>query len=380
MPASPTSDCYLCGARNDPEAGFCVRCDGQLLKLPTDNVDLADEPLGHVFKGLPQSDKAVEARPKKRARKVSFEDQRPSDALGLEDDYNEMLDPKFVDTVVTSIPRATLSADIPLLGTRAGAVPQSAMNAGELGRRTYVLLALLLLATGAFGWSTLASSEEETPDNLAFTEATVPITTAITTSTKRAPRQWTKNEVDGAYGPTFVRIELLECAATSSAPVAEATGVGIAVDTHNAVIDPTPLRNVNAAVIRSRTGGRRLATVERNADGLHVATALIATSRNLDVELVEGDATHFVGYDPDTNAVSTNAAAQDVPAEIRITPTGDVHSIRLGSRVTNASHLANITGRVQNNPEVSLPDNPSLCQQVRNLVPIVPESDIEQTN
>jgi hypothetical protein len=379
MPASPTSDCYLCGARNDFRADFCVRCDGQLLRLPADNVDLADEPIVDLFEYFPESDEVPEARPKKRARKGSFEDQLLSDALGLQDDDAEMLDPRFIDAVVTSIPRARLSADIPMLGTRAGAVPQSAMNTGELGRRSYVLLGLLVLATAWFGWSTLASTTEETPDSLAFTEATVPITTT-TTTTEKPRRQWTENEVDGAYGPTFVRIELLECAATGPNPVAEADGVGIAIDTHNAVLDPGPLRNVNAAVIRSRTGGRRLATVERNADGLHVATALIATSRNLDIEVVEGDPTYFVGYDPDTNAVSTHAAAQDVPVEIRITPTGDVHSIRLGSFVTGAAQLADVTGRVQNNPEVALPDSPSLCQQALNLVPIVPEPNIEEAN
>jgi len=350
MSAPSSNDCYLCGARNDPEADFCVRCDGQLLKLPTENLDIADtDPADLILDEV--SEEEIEAPRKRRNRSGSLDDQRLSAALGM---HEADIDPEFIDPVVTSIPRATQSASIPLIGTHTGMIPQSSMHVNDFGVRTYVLLGLLLLATAWLGWVTLSEGgEDNTPDNLAFTNSTLPIQATTTTDAPR--RKWTEAEAAGRYGPAFTRVLLYDCPATTPEGAAvkiEATDdfwtAGIAIDEHNVILNESDLRSANVAVIRSRNGVRRLAVIRPGPERLRTATTDATISRHLGLTDISSGAPEFhLIYDLDTSAVEVLSDPSDGPLELAITDLGEVDSVRIDRTTLDASILRAIDHEVK---------------------------------
>lgn len=351
MSTLESSDCYLCGARNDLHADVCVRCDGQLLRLPTENLDLAtadavetiiDELPEETFE--PSSTSRIERA--RRALTSSVEDQRLSAALGLKSD---VVDPEFLEPVVTSIPRATQSASIPILGTRPGMVSQSSLHSKEFGVRTFVLLASLLVATAWLGWVTLNEngSEEATPDNLAFTDSTLPPTTTSTTT--EAPRhQWSEAEVLGTYGHAFTRIQLLDCPSTTEdgkttgiEPADDVWTSGIAINEHSVIFSASEFPSAFAAIIRTRSGQRHLALLHTEATGTRVATTPSTMSRHLDVtSVVEGEPEFSLIYNEETNAVSIESTESTSSTTLTVTNLGEVDAIRVGRQLLQPDGLA----------------------------------------
>lgn len=372
MSASSSNDCYLCGARNDPEADFCVRCDGQLLKLPTENLDIADtDPADLILDEV--SEDPIEAPQKRRNRSGSVEDQRLSDALGM----NEAdIDLEFIDPVVTSIPRATQSASIPLIGTRTGMISQSSMHVKDFGVRTYVLLGLLLLATAWLGWVTLSGESVETrPDNLAFTNSTLPVQ-VTTTMTEPAGRKWTEAEAVGRYGPAFTRVLLYDCPSTTPEggtvnieEIDDLWTAGIAVDEHNVILNAADLRSANVAVIRSRNGVRRLAIVRPGPERLRIATTNATISRHLALtETPIGDPEFHLVYDLETSVVEGLFEPSNEPLELTITDLGEVDSVRIDRTTLDLAMLRAIDHEVE---VVEIEDDPkpeTICDRAAQLM------------
>ena len=365
MSASSSSDCYLCGARNDPDASYCERCNGQLLRIPVEEqpeellsidsiVDDISEPPGIEID-------APVSKPRPRARKGSLQDQRLSDALGLSEGTTSV-DPDLVDTVVTSIPRATPSADIPLLGTRAGAVPQSSLSSPEFGKRTYVLLGLLLIATTWLGYSTL-TGKDSTPDSIAFTGTTAP-PSSTTTTTEKPERVWKANEVEGRYSFALVRLDLVRCPVgeDDEPEIVETTGVNLT--TNNVVFNALPMPNADMAIIKNRTGARRLAIIERLNDGVSIASTMTPTSRNLGIDpsVEPGTSAFFVAYDPTTNVVTTTTERQALPVQIEVGSNGEALAVVLDLQTVSTAELSGIDSRVETKPDYEVPKKPSDCE------------------
>lgn len=377
MSASASTDCYLCGARNDLESDYCVRCDGQLLKLPTETVDLAStDSTEFIDDAIPDVEEDLVQPKKRRARSGSVEDQRLSDALGLSgDDDDDDVDPDFIDPVVTSIPRATQSASIPLIGTRTGVVPQGSMHAKEFGVRTYVLLGLLLLATAWLGWATLSGDDgsSPTPDNLAFTNSTLPV--ASTTTTEAPRRQWSEAEAVGFYGPAFTRVQLYAC--PSETPEGGLSKIqsdadmwtsGIAIDEHNVLLSSSDLRSANAAIVRARNGVQRLATVIAGESGTRVATTLSPISRNLDLsEGAEGEPTYYLTYDHESNVVDSHSKPAGAAIELTVSDVGDLLEVRIGTTRFDTDQLLEINSRVEDVEDEDTPKPETICDRANQL-------------
>lgn len=365
MSASTSTDCYLCGARNDLVADYCVRCDGQLLKLPTENLDLESaDPADLIDDDVSETEADDRPTRLRRNRSGSVEDQRLSDALGMSDDD---IDPALMDTVVTSIPRVIQSVNIPLIGTRPGVVSQHSMHAKEFGRRTYFLLAMLLLATAWLGWVTL-SGGDETPENLAFTNSTAPQRATTTTETPR--RQWSEAEVVGRYGGAFTRVQLYVCpaptaeAATKLEPLDDMWTSGIAVHENNVILNSTDLLSANVAVIRSRTGQQRLAIIGRSDDGSRIATTSTSISRHLGLQDTPGgEATYVLTYDLETNVVETAPESTLGDFELHVTDLGDVDSVRVGRVEVDTAQLLRINGRAEPIEIEDAPKPESICDR-----------------
>lgn len=378
MSASESTDCYLCGARNDADADSCVRCDGQLLRLPSDALDLetTDHTDDLIVDEVPDVvEDVVQRRPARRARSGSVEDQRLSDALGLTtyDHDDDDVDPDFMETVVTSIPRAKQSASIPLIGTRTGMVPQAAMHAKEFGRRTYVLLAVLLGVTAWLGWNTLSNSDDPLPDSVAFTDTTLPPTT--TTTTEAPSREWSEAEVTGRYGAAFTRVQLYACpsetpegATINVVPLDDMWTAGIAIDEHNVLINTTDLPSANAAIIRARNGAQRLAVVQTGPARTRLATTTSTISRNLDLgDTSDGSPTFFVSYDHESNRVNSADAPSPSAVELTVTNTGDVDEVRLGANRLDAETLRSINQQVETVEDEDAPDPQTICDRANRL-------------
>ncbi len=349
------SDCYLCGARNDPQEKFCVRCNGQLLRIATEEEEVVEDAPDFDVEELTDLHEEEEASTAKlpRWRKGSVEDQRLSAALGLDEDIP--IDDDLIDTVVTSIPRATPATEMPMIGTRPGAVQQAVLHTSDgVGRRTYVLLVLLLLATVWLGYTTLSSRGE--PDNLAYTTAQSTSTTTTTTTTAAPVREWSVAEVDGRFGSAFVRAELFACTAAANGDgeivielLATGIGSGVAVDPYNSVLSVADVPNATAARIVGRSGTSRVARVDRDpATGAMVATSHQATSRHLRLtDENEGAPTFFLHFDPATNAVQTSTAGLDQLDQIVVTNQGDAEGIRVGGLSLNHDQLLLLDRRVE---------------------------------
>lgn len=392
MAASSDFECYLCGSHNEPDASFCVRCNGQLLHIPSEPDPAPAASAAPAADRLAELDDLRESDDSsdneaggtkrfksRRGRTVNLEDQRLSDALGLTEEVpEEDEEGLFAETVVTSIPRATQSSDIPLLGTRPGVIPQSAMSSRETGRKTYVLLALLLVFTGWFGYNTITRSPLGQPDSIAFV-STTSVAPTTTTTTVKPPRQWKLSEVQGRYNSVFVTVTFFDCDAELQPgqavrePVGEVRN-GIILSTNNVVVDGAPA-GADVAEIRNRTGQRRNAIVDRTLDGLTVVTSTRQTPRHLSLEGPITDQPKFyVGYDPETNIAATlEESNREVPSEVLVTATGDVHSARLDGRMFTAEALSSIDIRYEIDPDAEAVAAPTVCTNLQTLRRIVPE-------
>jgi len=392
MSAPTSTDCYLCGARNDYEADYCVRCDGQLLKLPAEAVDLTTtDPTEFIDDVIPDVEEDVVQRTKRRrVRSGSLEDQRLSDALGLmanDETEDGDVDPDFIDTIVTSVPRATQSANIPLIGTRTGVVPQASMHAKEFGVRTYILLALLLLATAWLGWVTLSSEDSgsaPSPENLAFTDSTIP-RVVPTTTTEVARRQWSAAETIGHYGPAFTRVHLFACPLETPEgglakiqPDDDLWTSGVAVNDYNVVLGSTSLRGANVAIVRSRNGTERLAKITPGKPGSRIATTSSPISRDLDLEqLSEGTPTFFLTYDHESNVIDGHAAPTTAPLEITVSDVGDLLGVRVGPIRFDNDQLLGINSRIEPIDDEDAPKPETICDRANQLthVDVEPAAD-----
>ena len=378
MSAPANNDCYLCGSPNEPEASHCERCSGQLLRLPSEEPAPASDPTEDLRNDdlAPEEEEEEEEvdkpRRKRRTRKGNIADQRLSDALGLDqtivvandDTHNDDL----VDTVVTSIPRATPAADIPLIGTRAGAVPQSALNERTTGKATFVLLGLLVAATGWLGYSTLTASSEG-PENIAFT-ATTTTSSSSTTSTEPPKDLWTLSEVNGRYAQVFLRVDLYDCTTPDEPSMVAENVVGVALDTNHVLIENLPaLGSADVAVVKTRTFTRRTVKLSRMGDGALIGTSRTQTSRNLGIDSltspIEGDQTFFVGFDRETNEVATTTRRVAAPVEIGVSETGVPNAIFFGTRTHEIDSLLGVSDiELEIDPEVELRRRPNECETI----------------
>lgn len=363
-----------------------MRCDGQLLKLPVEPVDIATAPTEFIDDAVPDVEEdVVQKSRRRRARSGSAEDQRLSDALGLTEDDGDV-DPDFIDTVVTSVPRATQSASIPLIGTRTGMVPQSAMHSSEFGIRTYVLLGLLLLATAWLGWATLSGGESTdlTPDNLAFTNSTVPAVS--TTTTEAVSRQWSEAEAVGHYGPAFTRVQLYTCPSetpegglTKVQPVDDMWTSGIAIDEHNVLLNAIDLRGANVAIIRARNGAQRLSIVSPGRSGTRIATTLSPISRNLDLEAsAEGNPTFYLTYDQESNVVESRAEPASAPLELTVSDVGALLGVRIGVTHFDNEQLVQINWLAEPVDDEDAPKPETICDRANQLERVNSEPAAEQ--
>ena len=345
---SSSTDCYLCGASNDHDAEFCIRCSGQLLRLHSDGPS-TDVPEQDESTEIEDSDQA-EVEDPGRARRVfrrknSVQDERLSDALGLSDD-SHTTDPEFVEAVVTDIPRAMPSGDIPLIGTRAGVVTQKSID-GNSNRRTFVLLGLLLLATVWLGWTTLRSNSG-VPDNLAFDVSTT-TSTSSTTTTEPPRREWTAIEIENEFRDVFERVELFVCGAIDPAnrqiiseELDDGIGTGIAIDRFNSLIDTSELPNANVAFLVSRQGIGRVALLQQSEFGT-LATSHIPARRDLKLSERAAEEYRFtVNYDPESNRVSTATADNGTSPSVSVNAFGDAEAIRVGSQQIPVAELVGL--------------------------------------
>ena len=113
--AGSTSDCYLCGATNDADASYCVRCNGQLLKLPAFDLDDEDpsaaeasnsDPIAEAPDPEEQQARTRSSRLSQLRRKSSLDHQRLSDALGLggQEEQDAPVTTDMPETKVTAVP------------------------------------------------------------------------------------------------------------------------------------------------------------------------------------------------------------------------------------------------------------------------------------
>ena len=392
---APSSfDCYLCGTDNPADADFCQKCSGQLLKLPAvedDGLDGAGELDGadkasddglskwmnekkaalgdddvdadadtdadsgdiddDVDQGLGddknQKDKedapgdAAAANPIKRrfqrTLSTSVEDQRLSDALGLNKDIDEL---DYVKTEVTSIPTARAAENIPVIGT-GGARPIDALtDDGPVGKIAYVVVAMLVLATGWFAYDSLLRERVALePDSIGFVDTTTTIP-GSTTTTEAPDLSWTADDVQDEYANTIVRIVAFDCVAGVNEPLGEPL-TGVALDEKSVILDPSTPATADVVRIVTLSGSSRIGLVTEQ-DGVLLATAGVRTRRHLDIEETSDEPAFYLGYDFESNRTTTTEAPQGLDAEIAVSRFGQVHEVRIGDRATSAEALANI--------------------------------------
>jgi len=347
------SDCYLCGARNDAQEKFCVRCNGQLLRLAPEPEHDIDELVDAAIEDLPDEPEPPKTKATKW-RKGSVEDERLSAALGLQSETE--IDEDLIDTVVTSIPRAVPATEMPIIGTRTLPPTQAKLHSTDKPPyRIFVLLALLVLATGYLGYITLKPTPPAGPDELAFTAQSTS-TTASTTSTTIPQREWTVDEVDGRFASAFVGVELFECRQVTNdageidvEQVATGFGSGVAIDDYNVLLDASNVPGANIGRVLSRSGAPRIAVVNTDpGSGAKIATSIQRSTRNLRLEdTTQGEPSFYLHFDPETAAVQTSTEALEGVDQIVVTNLGDAVSIRVGGRTFDHAELRSIDARVE---------------------------------
>ncbi len=354
--ADPTFDCYLCGTSNDADADFCTKCSGRLLKLPdvddgaSDNVeaevideaalmaDFEDQPEVPEEHPAPKGRKNPIAQRRARSIHTSLEDQRLSDALGMTEDV-DVLDTLTTD--VTSIPRARAAENIPVLGTRnaSPSTPIQFVDDDRVSPVTYLIVAILLLATAWFGYNTLFQNDRVgEPSNIAFSDATT--TTAPATTTTEPDTGYSASQINFIFERTLVRVVPYACSASPDEPTGDML-VGVAVNDRSVVLPGEIPAGTNVVLIINQTGTTRVAVVSQE-NGLTVATSDVLTTRSLDITATTNSPDFFVGYDLETEMVTTAQSPQGLDAEISVGDEGELHQVRLGSSVHSASALADL--------------------------------------
>lgn len=104
---------------------------------------------------------------------------------------------------------------------------------------------------------------------------------------------------------------------------------------------------------------------------------MTATSRNLSIDQIDGPPVYNVGYDPETNIVTTSDTDQDLPAEIWVTATGDAYEVSLNGRTIPGEDLMAIDERVEEKLGHTLPKDPTVCDQIGRLQAVGDEAEVQ---
>lgn len=375
-------DCYLCGASNPPDVDFCLRCDGQLLKIGLD-AEFDEEPLAPealdepALEGdSPTDDGDAASPPKKRrqTRLMSVEDSRLEDALGLgrsaaEDDYDDG------DELV--IPKAGPSVSIPMIGTRSPSVESGGVSESR-GHAAYVLLGMLCVAVMWMAYSTLfADDDDGLPANLALTNTTLPPDTTPTTDPP--PRPWSSAEVGGKFGPTFVRVTLIDCPietteGIATQPLEEWVVYGVTVNEHSVILPGSALRTADVATIRSRFGNTAPSRISRLPNGIGVVTTDRSLNRTLDlVDEPTGEDVYFVSYDDEFATTTVTTEKSDITIEVTVSDQGEATAVRLEQAVADLDLLHEVsTYRTEVEPNPAPLRGGTICDDAPYIVDSTP--------
>lgn len=356
--ADASNDCYLCGAPNEPDANHCSRCNGQLLRLPSPDPEPEPEPAITPGADLGLDDLRGDdevSEPKKTdgsymrrlRRKGSIEDDRLSAALGLHSSGDEA-EGEPVEQVEPTIPRANPLAEMPIIGTRPVG-PSKVNTRDEPGRRVYVLLGLLFLATAWLGYTTL-QAPPPLPESVALADAN--LAPEPPPETEAPARTWSQSEVDGRYEDAFVYVELATCSqpdptSGNSDPLSSAQSHGVAVSETVVIADLGPLPTATAARVSTRLGQQRFAILSDSETGERVIVSPTATRDFLLGQQLSGEERFQLTFDPATNAVTTSElSAVVVEPQIVVTDQGAVSSIRVGDQSLDFDELSALSGEV----------------------------------
>lgn len=234
----------------------------------------------------------------------------------------------------------------------------------------------------------MTGAEEPTPDNLAFTNTTLPPVTTTTTEVGR--REWSEAEVEGKYGSAFTRVQLYDCPSETPEgglaniePEDDLWTAGVAVDEHNVLVNSTDLRQANVAIVRARNGAQRLAVVRPGPAGTRIATTISSISRNLEVHSdAEGSASYYLSYDTETNIVDTAPTSQGSPIELTVSNLGDLLSVRIDRTNLDDDALREINHRIERVEDEDAPQPVTVCDRALQLAPTTPvqSTDTEEAN
>ena len=245
-------------------------------------------------------------RPRMRSLR-SAEHRRLEDALGLNDDDEE--GGPYGTVVPTVEPTAT-----PMIGTRAGYFDVSRLETADINRRTVLLLGILALLVGFFGYRVLTHEPNTAlpPEELPFTNPTLP---SIPETTVTTIRPWSQSELIGKFAPTFMTVLLYECSGATESEggwTSRYVTAGIAIDERNVIFSSEGFRNFDAVVILSGLGNSAIAYPNRHESGAEVASTIRSFSRTLDlVEEPNGEETFLISRDI-ASATTAVATAQDL--------------------------------------------------------------------
>lgn len=372
-------DCYLCGASNPPDADFCSRCDGQLLKIGLD-AEFDEEPLApsdadDVLADDASSDEEDSPKPakkKRQSRLKSVEDSRLEDALGLGGPREDFDDDELV------IPKAGPAAGIPMIGTRNPAVVSGGVNERR-GHGAYVLLGMLCVAVVWMAYNTLfANDDDRFPENLALTNTT--LTPDTTPTTDPAPRPWSSAEVGGKFGPTFVRVTLIDCpiertAGVANQPLEEWIAYGVTVNEHSVIFPGSDIRTADVATIRSRFGNTAPSRISRLPNGIGVVTTDRSLNRTLDlVDEPAGEEVYFVSYDDEFATTTVTTERSDVAIEVTVTDQGEATAVRLEQAEADLDLLAEVsTYRTEVQPNPAPVRGGTICDDAPYIVDATPD-------
>ena len=358
-------DCYLCGTENAPEADFCVRCDGQLLRLP--EAELEPEPASEeILEPIDDTEHEIdEHRARRRARKRiirSSEDRRLHAALGLAEDEDE-----DEDDLPLSVPTVEVSS-VPFIGTNAGSTKFLGGRDESIGRPALIGLVALALLVALLGYRTLDNEPEAQPDEeLAFSDSTLP----LPPEEIEQDTSWSQAEVAGTFGPTFVSLVLVEC--DGSAVTDETLTLGVTVDEHNVLYLPQDGVSPDVIRIRGRTSSGVLASPNVERSGLFIATSPVRLTRNLRiVNPPTGEAGYFISRDleADTNLVAEETSEGEAETiGVSVSTQGEPLSVYMGAREVSLGTLETLSEfSVVADDSIELPEKPTICDLGRRLV------------
>ena len=125
---------------------------------------------------------------------------------------------------------------------------------------------------------------------------------------------------------------------------------------------PLPPSSANTVQIVNRTTRSRIGIVS-NEGGISIATSAVLTTRHLDIDETSDEPSFYVGFEFETNDVTTAETPQDLDAEISVSETGALHEVRIGDSVFSAESLASIDRSVIVPRELSR----GICTQANQL-------------